>query len=77
MTMKMRLDKMTMAMFGMTREQAHEKGVCIKCKETPELRTDTEKHEYHLSATCPTCWENLFPPEDEEEEYDSDDLGRL
>lgn len=41
---------------GMTRAEAHAKGVCVACKEPPKLTTDIERREYGISGICPPCF---------------------
>lgn len=60
-------DKLAKEAFGMTFTEANEKGICLRCREKPDLTkmTTEEKHEFLvLSGLCPACWIHLFGEED-------------
>ncbi len=52
-------DKMAMDLFGMTKAEAHAKGVCIDCKKiiVDSMLTERDKAEYRISGLCPDCFE--------------------
>lgn len=63
--------------FGMTREDAHSKGICIKCqkpvlvmsadgtsKYNPELfYSQAGKKEWNISGMCEKCFDSMFSEE--------------
>lgn len=55
-------DAVARAATGMTKSEAHEKGICIKCKENWEPKTHTElgRREYRISGYCEDCWDAMF-----------------
>lgn len=50
--------------FGMTRAEAHVKGICICCKQPPKLDTEIDQREYAISALCPTCFAKVSVDEE-------------
>lgn len=53
------IDKLSLSFFGMTRRDAHEKKVCISCKEPVDqhnLPTALDVKEYSISAMCCNCY---------------------
>ena len=68
-TMQQVLDDMAEALFGMSNTEAVATGTCLRCKRvfTSDDRAawmEIDRREFAVSATCPTCWIELFPPED-------------
>ncbi len=55
--------------FGMTREEAQAKKVCVNCKLPVEgrIHTPAGHREYHITAMCEVCWDDLFGDEDEDD----------
>jgi hypothetical protein len=55
-------------LFGITPDEAHEKGICIRCKRRVFTIgwDDADVAEYRLSAICPRCWRDIFPTDGEE-----------
>ena len=53
--------QLQMEMFGMTRDEAQSKSICVSCK-TPvnKFKDDISKREYQLSAFCQKCQDNVF-----------------
>lgn len=53
--------------FGMTTSEAHEKGVCISCKQNVDRTTlaPDDAKEYRMSGLCPGCFEEITREEDE------------
>lgn len=51
-------EKMAMSLFGMTKTEAHKKGICVKCKLPIKDFTLTERDEkeYNISGLCPKCF---------------------
>lgn len=47
---------------GMTKAEAHEKDICIDCKQPwqPKTHTDAGKREYRISGMCEECFDALF-----------------
>jgi hypothetical protein len=56
--------KNTMAkgIFGMTVDEAHEKGICIDCNEPalPKCYSPAGKREYQISGMCEQCFDKMF-----------------
>jgi hypothetical protein len=42
--------------FGMTVREAHDAGICIACKEPPQLNTEAARNEYRISGLCEDCF---------------------
>lgn len=77
--MFLRTDRLAKDTYGMTRQEAHEKGICIRCQQevlvmaadgtskyNPELFYSLAgKDEWYISAMCESCFDTLF---DEEEQ---------
>ena len=66
------IDSVSMSLYGMTISTAHEKRVCIDCKspirdergadttgEPGQIYSETGWREYHNSALCETCFDNM------------------
>ncbi len=53
--------------FGITREEAWEKGICVQCKKPPVFHTEAGRKEYTLSAMCEPCFDELMADPEEEE----------
>ena len=67
----------TKQLFGMTLEDAHSKGICIRCQEpalvmsadgtskyNPELfYSAAGKQEWNISGMCEKCFDNMFDEE--------------
>lgn len=45
--------------FGMTRDEAQQRGICIMCKAPQPLLTGVDATEYELSALCPKCFKEI------------------
>jgi hypothetical protein len=60
-------DESAKAAFGMTREEAQEQGICIHCKQVAlgRIHTPAGHREYHITAMCEVCWDELFGDDDE------------
>lgn len=52
---------------GMTRDEAHEKNICIICKELAihKCYSPAGLSEYHISGVCEECFDKLFSEEEE------------
>lgn len=48
---------LAMELYGMTPAEAHEKGICLGCKEVPVHPTEVDEAEYKISALCSKCYE--------------------
>jgi radical SAM superfamily enzyme len=51
------------------KQEAHSKGICVKCGEPAKdrLKTEAGHREYGLSGMCEVCWDDIFSePEDDE-----------
>ena len=55
----MELPGLTQALFGMTKQEALEKGVCLQCKELaiPKCYSEAGKKEYSISGLCERCFD--------------------
>lgn len=44
--------------FGMTKVEAHEAGICLSCKKVidSKLLSSTDIKEYDISGLCPDCF---------------------
>ena len=53
------------AIFGMTQQEAIDKGICIDCKRDPEphIHTEAGKAEYQISGLCEDCFDKMFGEE--------------
>lgn len=62
-------DEIASLVFGMTVKEAHEKGICIYCREPWASKTTTEsgKKEYSISALCEVCFDLISAEEKENE----------
>jgi hypothetical protein len=50
--------------FGMTIDEAREKGVCVQCKKPPVFYSEAGRREYMLnSALCEPCFDSMFEEE--------------
>ena len=50
--------------YGMTVDEAHEKGICICCKNPPTWYSEAGKREYQLSGMCEHCFDKEFADSD-------------
>lgn len=50
-------DFMSKSLYGMSRTEALEKGICVSCKEAPGHLTVEDEAEYKISALCSKCYE--------------------
>jgi hypothetical protein len=58
-------DELSIIATGMTKSEATEQGICIKCKKPPTFSTEAGQREYGISGMCEPCWDELFAGEDE------------
>lgn len=58
---------MAVRLYGWTPGEAQQARQCIRCRVdvAPELLPNLDAREYEITALCPSCWDELFPPEDE------------
>ncbi len=56
-SLKELLDALAIESFGMTKAEALEKGICIKCKKPPTFSTDLGRDEYPRSGLCEPCFD--------------------
>lgn len=45
--------------FGMTKQEAIKKGVCINCKEPPTFYSEAGRKEYKISNLCEPCFDKI------------------
>ena len=50
-------DFMSLSLYGMSRTEALEKGICVSCKTPPVGDTEVDAAEYKISALCSICYE--------------------
>lgn len=55
-------DSISKDIHGMTRAEAHEKGICVDCKKNVEGRVYSEagRREYQISGMCELCFDELM-----------------
>jgi hypothetical protein len=55
-------DELSQAAFGITKAEAHSKGICIECKELalPKCYSEAGKKEYQISGMCEACFDAMF-----------------
>lgn len=55
-------DDLAKSVFGMTRTEALQKGLCVQCKEPalPKCYSDLGRKEYGISGMCEICFDALF-----------------
>jgi hypothetical protein len=51
--------------FGMTIEEAHQKNICLECKQTPTFYSEAGAKEYINSGLCEPCFDKLAKALDE------------
>lgn len=56
------LDEVSNYCFGMTRAEAHEKDICLICKELaiPKCYSDAGLREYNISGVCEECLDRMM-----------------
>jgi hypothetical protein len=57
----MSLKSLKKQIFGITKAEAHNKGICIDCK-LPALEhchSDIDKREYQISGLCGECFDKI------------------
>ena len=54
-------------LFGMTADEAHRLGCCVRCRRdvNPREMATLDQNEWLLSGLCPECFDYLTPAEDE------------
>lgn len=57
-------DSLAKKAFGMTLSEAHRRGVCICCHESPVTHTPEGEKEYTISGMCEPCFDNMFQEEE-------------
>lgn len=63
-------DEVARRIFGITRDEAVARGICIKCKSRAHLPNEIDQREFRLSAFCPECFRDLFPEEEPGRDYE-------
>lgn len=60
-------DTLAVNLFGITPDEARDKGICIRCKRRVFTIgwDDMDVAEWKLSAICPRCWREMFPTTDD------------
>jgi len=55
----MELPGLTKALYGMTKEEALQKGVCLHCKQRATWYSPAGKTEYSISGVCEPCFDKI------------------
>lgn len=58
-------DNLASSIYGMTKTEAHAKGVCISCKKPPVFTSKLGPKEYQISGLCDPCWDAIFDMEEQ------------
>lgn len=53
------VDEAAKKVFGETKKQAVEKGICISCKKPPRFYTPAGGREYKISGVCEFCFDEI------------------
>ena len=63
------LDGLAIRVFGMSKAQAMEAGLCIRCKAPVDPREleVIDQAEYEISACCPKCWGEIMDAWEDED----------
>lgn len=59
-------DNLAKSIYGMTKEEAHAKGVCISCGKTSVFTSQLGPKEYQISGLCEPCWDAIFDEGDQQ-----------
>jgi len=66
--MKMNLQEfrndLAASIYGMTKTEALDKGVCISCRKPPTFSTEAGRREYPISGLCEPCFDAMFEEEE-------------
>lgn len=54
-------DSFAQSLYGMTKDEAVSKGICIQCKEPalPKCYSDAGRKEYTISGLCEKCFDEI------------------
>jgi len=52
-------DMFSERLFGMSKDEAIKKGICIECKQPATFYSDAGKREYKLSGLCEHCFDGI------------------
>ena len=58
-------DDLAVNIYGMTKAEAHAKGICIQCRKTPVFTSELGPKEYQISGLCDPCWDTIFDMEEQ------------
>lgn len=66
-------DNLAKDLYGMTKSEAHFKGICIRCGEPalPKCYTEAGRREYQISGLCESCFDQNCGEERQEQNADS------
>jgi hypothetical protein len=64
----MELDGLAKLLYGMTKAEAHAKGVCISCHKPPVFTSKLGPKEYQISGLCDPCWDTIFDQGEDDEQ---------
>lgn len=58
-------DELAIEATGITRDEAHTKGICIRCKQPPVFFTYLGRKEYGISGMCEPCFDYIMTHPDD------------
>lgn len=55
-------ESMAKAIYNMTKEEAHSKGICLECKKPAFLKCYSKagRKEYQISGLCERCFDKIY-----------------
>jgi len=62
-------NRVSRSIYGMTIDEAHEKGICVSCKKPitdVPFKDELSRIEYQISSLCQTCQDDVFAEDDDE-----------
>ena len=62
-------DSLAKECYGMTKEEALNKGICIQCREqaVPKCYSDAGRREYRISGLCEECFDSVTGDPDDDD----------
>lgn len=59
MSLEQYKDEAAKAAFDLTKREAHNKGICINCKQEPQFYSHEGRKEYSISGLCEFCFDAI------------------
>jgi hypothetical protein len=56
-------DALAVSCYGMTKDEALAKNICIQCRQKPTFSTPEGEKEYPISGLCEPCWDAMMTEE--------------